>query len=132
MPFEMRVPNWLWPSRKPVETVPPDGFGQSLLDDARFVWRFRGCRQRSVAWRRPDDVERGHYDSHALFGRFGDGTFALANAEDRSWIVRERDWHGWPDPPQFVFFAVQPDGTIWCARDFHRWPQEWAQPADAL
>ena len=126
----MQFPKWLWPTGKHGETVPGDGFGQSLLDDARFVWRFRACRRRAVEWRKPDDATRAFYDGHALIGRFGDGTLAVAEVDGRTWIVRERDWHGWPDPPRFVFFALEPDGRVWCARDFHVWPQAWARPGD--
>ena len=128
----MRVPNWLWPARKLSEALPQDGFGQSLFDDARFMWRFRGCRLRAASWCAPSDGERMHYDVHPLFGRFGDATTALAIVDGRTWIIRERDWHGWPDPPRFVFFALKPEGSIWCARDFHVWPQAWVRPGDEI
>lgn len=116
----MRIPQWLWP-----QPTGNDGFGQSHFEDLRFLWRFRGCRKRAALWRAPDDAERRHYDAHALFGRFGNHTLARAEVDGRRWIVRERDWHGWPDPPRFVFFAIEAGDRIWCGADFHHWPQAW-------
>lgn len=94
------------------------------------MWRFRACRLGAADWCKPDDAERKRYDTHPLFNRFGDATTALAGVDGRTWIVRERDWHGWPDPPRYVFFALDPGGSIWCARDFHVWPQAWARPSE--
>ena len=112
----MRLPEWLWPSNS------ADGMGQSLLEDLRYVWRFQACRKRAVSWRPPDAAERAQYETHPLFGRFGDHTIAVAEIEGRRWVVRERDWHGWPDPPRYVFFAIEPDGRIWVGYDFNSWP----------
>jgi hypothetical protein len=106
-----------------------DGFGQSLVDDLRFYRRFRQCRQREVDWRPPTDAERRHIDEHPILGRFGDMTQLVADVGARRWIVRDRDWHGWPDPPEFVFFALEGE-AIWAARDFDGWPSAWgAEPA---
>ena len=124
----MRILLGLWPIGKHNDTAIKEGVGQSLFDDLRFLWRFLGCRKRAVTWRAPDAAERKHYDTHPLFGRFGDETIAIAGDDGRRWIVRERDWHGWPDPPRYVFFAIEPDGGIWSAADFHHWPQTWDRP----
>ncbi|MBN8913793.1 MAG: hypothetical protein J0H65_17390 [Rhizobiales bacterium] len=106
--------------------VPQDGFGQSLLDDLRFLHRFRRCRTAPVAWRRPSRGEDAQYESHAVLGRFGDFTEAIATVDRRTWVVRERIFNGWPDPPRFAFFALEPDGAIWAAADFHQWPPGWS------
>jgi hypothetical protein len=124
----MRFSNWLWPTGKHGTPVDQDGFGQSLLDDFRYAVRFRAAKRRAVAWRTPDDAECAHFAAHPLVGRFGDGTIAVATVDGRTWIVRERDWYGWPDPPQFVFFALEPGGSVWSARDFHEWPKAWTRP----
>jgi hypothetical protein len=108
--------------------IDPDGFGQSLADDLRFLHRFRRCRRRAVTWRTPTADERAAIDGDPVIGRFGDDTVALAQVDGRRWIVRDRVWHGWPDPPQFAFFAVEPDGAIWAGADFDRWPAVWRRP----
>ncbi|WP_420137845.1 hypothetical protein [Sphingomonas sp.] len=104
-----------------------DGFGQSIVDDLRYLRRFRQCRRRAVLWRTPTAADEKTIEVHPVLGRFGDATIAVAEVDGRHWIVRERDWHGWPDPPRYVFFANEQDG-IWAAADFDGWPQAWQQP----
>ena len=57
---------------------------------------------------------------------FGDGLHAVADADGRSWVVTERDWFGWPDPPRFAVFAFEPNGSVWMAFDFNTWPHCWS------
>jgi hypothetical protein len=104
--------------------VEPDGFGQSTIDDLRFTLRFRRCRRMAVCWRVPTTEEARAIEADPILGRFGDVTIALAEVDGRRWLVRERDWHGWPDPPRYVFFAM--DGTdVWAGADFDWWPSAW-------
>jgi hypothetical protein len=110
--------------------VSQDGFGQSLLDDIRFMQRFRSCRNARTTWRLPTREEDAGYESHPIVRRFGDSTEAIASVDDRTWIVRERTFNGWPDPPRFAFFALDRDGTIWAAVDFHQWPGKWTISRD--
>ena len=128
MPFLARLKRAL-PKFKPATPAgEPDGFGQSLIDDAKFVLRFRACRSRDVVWRTPTDSEQAHWAGHPIAGRFGDDTLAVCEIDGRSWVVRERLFHGWPDPPRFAFFALEDDGRVWCARDFTQWPPRWTGP----
>ncbi|AYJ87946.1 hypothetical protein D3Y57_12055 [Sphingomonas paeninsulae] len=100
-------------------------FGQSMGEDIRFMWRFRRCRRLSVEWRTPTQEEVSQIAADAILARFGDVTIAVGEVDGRRWIVRERDWHGWPDPPRYVFFAVDQSGAVWAARDFDWWPRGW-------
>jgi hypothetical protein len=100
------------------------GFGQSLLEDLRFLTRFLRCRKMRVQWRPPSSAERLAVETHETVARFGDDTIAVAYVEGRQWIVRERDWFGWPDAPRYVLFILS-DGLIWTARDFNAWPTNW-------
>ncbi|CAN5266298.1 hypothetical protein BH10PSE12_BH10PSE12_08660 [soil metagenome] len=102
-----------------------EGFGQSMADDIRFVLRFRRCRRITVNWHAPSEEEAKAIEADALLGRFGDVTIAVADVAGRRWTVRERDWHGWPDPPKYVFFAQNEDRSVWAARDFDQWPGAW-------
>lgn len=106
------------------ERVPADGFGQSLADDLRFLLRFDRCRKIATTWRAPTAEERPAQNAHPVVGRFGDEAHAVAQVGGQQWIVRERDWYGWPDPPRYVFFALR-DKQIWGARDFNIWPRAW-------
>jgi hypothetical protein len=103
-----------------------EGFGQSLAEDICFVLRFQRCRRFAVNWRAPSEEEAKVIEADALLGRFGDVTIAVADVAGRRWIVRERDWHGWPDPSKYVFFAHNDDRDVWVARDFGQWPRAWA------
>ena len=108
-----------------------DGFGQSLLDDVRFGARLRAAARVAIPWRPPTDAERAAIDAHPIIERFGDWTIAVADHDGRQWIVRERIWHGWPDPPEFAAFALDGD-AIWCAADFHLWPRAWTRPQEPV
>jgi len=91
----------------------------------RFALRFRRCYRLSADWRAPTGAEARQIETHPIVGRFGDVTLMLADVDRRLWILRERDWHGWPDPPRYVFFALDSDDVIWAARDFDGWPSAW-------
>lgn len=109
-----------------------EGFGQSILEDMRFLIRFRSCRSRTTLWRTPSDDERRALADHPIIGRFGDQTLLVADVEAdlraelraELWIVRDRDWWGWPDPPRYVFFALAEE-RIRVAADFYKWPAGW-------
>lgn len=103
------------------------GFGRTLRDDLRWWWRGRRCRARPVSWRRPTLAEAARWDAHPVVGRCGD-PYAVARVDGRDWLVRERLWSGWPDPPEFAFFVLDGE-AIWLATDFDGWPRAWARPA---
>lgn len=116
-----------WRGRPHVDQA---GFGQSWLDDISFRLRFLRARGRPVMWRAPSDEERRVIDHHVILSRFGDTTLLVADVDAQRWIVRERDWWGWPDPPRYVFFALH-QGAIHAAADFDGWPSCWhPHPAD--
>jgi hypothetical protein len=68
-------------------------------------------------------------EADPIVGRFGDLTIGVAEIDGRRWIVRERDWHGWPDPPRFAFFVLD-QGEVWAGTDFDRWPSGWTWPPE--
>ena len=103
-----------------------DGLGQSLAEDARWLLRFRLAKRMPVTWRRPDLAEIAWWDDR--FGRFAEFVYAVAEVEGRRWAVLERTWHGWPDPPEYAWFAVDADDRVWAARDFDWWPAAWVAP----
>ena len=100
-----------------------------MIDDVRFLVRFQRCRSRPVAWRVPDAEEIHRWQDHPVIGRFG-VMYAIAIIAGELWLVRERLWNGWPDPPRFAFFALSED-RIRVAADFHTWPQAWTIPPEA-
>ncbi|KQM86028.1 hypothetical protein ASE67_09150 [Sphingomonas sp. Leaf23] len=123
----MRIFDWLFGRTPP--SVDPDGFGQGMVDDLRFERHFRRARLRDVRWRVPTAVEVAAIEGHPILGRFGDHVLMVAEVDDERWIVRDRDWFGWPDPPEYAFFALAGD-TIRAATDFDEWPPRWTLPDD--
>ncbi len=114
---------WLWAWLKGPETG--DGMGVSWAEEIRLGRRAKALRRVPVEWRKPDDAERRFYDDHPLIARFADDTIAIADIEGRRWVVRQRMWFGWPDPPEFAVFAFEGE-AIWAAEDFDRWPNRWS------
>ena len=91
--------------------------------------RFRRCRKVPVVGRKPSWEQAREDDKHPLLGRFGDDSFAEVIVDGRRWLVRERDWHGWPDPPRYAFFAMEED-NVWCGAEIDYWPDLWQAPMD--
>jgi len=101
-----------------------DGLGFSSAKELRLARRVWRLRRAAITWRAPTAAERAEYDMHAITGRFGDDTIALADIDGRRWVVRDRLWFGWPDPPEFVAIAFDGD-EVWAAADFDNWPRKW-------
>jgi len=101
--------------------------GQGFWIDLLWRRRFRSCATRPCDWQ-PADPQLLSDRPELL--RFADWPFASTRVEDQRWVVLERLWAGFPDPPRYVFFALKPDGTIWAARDFHDWPAAWRMLED--
>lgn len=106
-----------------------DGFGQSLLADIRYARRFGRMKRAAIDWREPSAGEEDEILADPMLGRFADDVAALGEYEDRACVVMERLWHGWPDPPRYVLFAIA-DGKVWAAADFDTWPAAWSDPED--
>ena len=101
-----------------------DGIGQNLCDDVRYALRFRKCSQQPAIWQKASQTEQELVMADALLGRFADEICGIAEVDGRGWIALERDWHGFPDPPRYAFFAFE-GSQIWAAADFHVWPSAW-------
>ena len=103
--------------------------GKNLQEDLVFLNRFRRCKKRDVVWRAPSAEERLRWDEHPILDRYAQGTDWIAEVDGRVWMVRSRLFHGWPDPPEWVFFAMEED-KVWAAGDFDWWPRRWINPTE--
>lgn len=106
-----------------------DGFGQNLIDDARWLLRGRALRGKPIVWRRPDYDEGRAIADDPFLGHFADTVTALAWVDGLACVVLERTWHGWPDPPRFALFAMR-NRQIEIAIDFADWPAAWRLDED--
>ncbi len=93
-------------ARSLASDIPEDGLGQSLWVDLVWAWRFRMARRRPLRWRRPAPGDMEAWHGHTEIARFGDMLEWVADVDGRRWFIASRDWHGWPDPPEFAVFAV--------------------------
>ena len=83
---------------------------------------------RAVTWRLPTNAERDAFSTHRRLSQVADALIAAADVDGESWILCERDWSGFPDPPPFAFFAYQSDGTTICEADLEDPSSEWLLP----
>ena len=57
-----------------------------------------------------------------------DRVVAMAQDFGREYWVMQNEWHGFPDPPEFVFVAFADGGKIVGLGYFDDWPATWARP----
>lgn len=105
-----------------------DGFGQGMREDIVFWLRCRKLRRRPIAWEKPCTAASKALEADPFLSRFGDFFEAIGWSGDLACVVIERAWHGFPDPPQFAFFAMR-DNRVWAAADMGGWPRAWPAPA---
>lgn len=103
------------------------GLGQGILRDLIWRRRFRRSCRRDIPWRTPLSGDIAWDAAQHRIAGFGDFLVAIADFEGKRWLVRERIYAGWPDPPTHVIFVFN-DRGIWMARDFEFWPERWREP----
>ena|GEM_PF-6795005 len=79
-------------------------------------------------WRRPSAAEADAFAKHRVLPELADVLIAAADPGDESWILLERDWFGFPDPPRFEFIVYRADGATLCQASLDRLPPSWRMP----
>ena len=82
----------------------------------------------AVDWRLPTKTEKSAFSSHRRLAKLADFLIAVADAGDESWILLERVWAGFPDPPAFAFLAYRSNGETICEADLDRPSPLWRLP----
>lgn len=113
------------------------GFANKVTKEAPSVGllnlpRAKERLARTVVWRQPTDVEQKSFEGHRTLKIYAEFLVAAADVSDESWILMERVWHGWPDPPRWIFIAFDPQGREICAGDFDHIPANWTMPEGAI
>ncbi|MBB1178303.1 hypothetical protein DSM05_03935 [Pseudomonas sp. FW305-3-2-15-E-TSA4] len=111
-------------ANKVTKGVPSSG----LMNDKRANERLR----RTVEWRTPTSTEQKAFEAHRTLKTYADFLVAAVETDDESWILMERVWHGFPDPPRWIFIAFGPDGRTICGGDFDHIPTNWTMPEGAI
>ncbi|MGD1869028.1 MAG: hypothetical protein ACFB0F_05845 [Neomegalonema sp.] len=87
-----------------------------------------------VEWRRPEWPEARRWSDDPRFEPYAEWCEWVAAPETKwvfeTWIVLSRTWHGYPDPPEFAFFAIDAADDVICAADFDWWPKNWKRVED--
>lgn len=81
-----------------------------------------------VNWRLPTDTEQTEFSRHRRLSEYADWLIAAADVGPESWILMERTWSGFPDPPPFAFFAYGADGKTICEADLNAPSPRWRLP----
>ena len=82
----------------------------------------------AVVWRLPTRIEQEAFAAHRRLSRLADFIIAVADAGDESWILLERVWAGFPDPPAFAFLAYRSTGETICEADLDQPSPSWRLP----
>ena len=129
MPFNSLINVWkgFWGTDAPAQ----DGYGQSVMDDLRSARRFRRLRKLPIIWQAPDQWPGDIDADFPILDRFGDGVIAWHQADTETWIIIDRLWHGWPDPPEYAWLVFDQEGQIIAGYDFDTWPKAWARSSNA-
>jgi hypothetical protein len=83
-------------------------------------------------WRLPTATEQAAFKGHRRLSVIADFLIAAADVADESWILLERVWAGFPDPPAFAFFAYRADGSTICEADLDEPSRLWRLPEGVL
>lgn len=121
-----------------------------MLEDLLFWARFRARRRAAAVFQPVCMPARWRWGYDPRFEPYSDGIEWVGRPsaprfQGEVWLVGERLWHGWPDPPEFVFWALAagdaPNGpnrrtaqetkdaraALRCAADFDAWPAAWTR-----
>jgi hypothetical protein len=93
------------------------------------TWRLRG---RDMDWRETRAADLPPHAASAFNDLLGVDPELSAEVDGLLWVVGERDWHGYPDPPRFVIVGFDAAGKVKAADDLHGWPKAWAAPAGTV
>lgn len=99
----------------------------SWAEEARWAQRFQAYAEQQINWCPAADYSGNFVADYPLVNAYAETLHSFAHVDRRLCVVMERTWHGFPDPPQYAFFAFE-GAVLWAARDFDDWPQNWTPP----
>lgn len=103
-----------------------------MIPDLIDLFRFRARRRAEALFEPVCMPARWRWSYDSRFEPYADGVEwvgrpAGARFAGEVWLIADRIWHGWPDPPEFAFWALDEDQAVRCAADFDAWPRSWAR-----
>jgi len=89
---------------------------------------FRTRKRIFVEWRQATPDEYAWLKTQPALEQLGDFLFLAPAIDDELWLLIERVWNGWPDPPTYGFMAYDLEGQLLTGVDFDRLPRKWQLP----
>jgi hypothetical protein len=96
----------------------------SFWNDPLSIGHFRKAAAMPMFWSKGSTYAGNVFADYPLLDRYANSLHAFITAGEELWVVIERDWHGYPDPPQFAILALNAGERQW-ACDFDHWPSQW-------
>ena len=100
----------------------------SLTHGFRHWREFHVRAKRVAAWRQANPEEHAWLKTQPELEALGDFLFLAPGIEDELWLLIERIWNGFPDPPEYAFLAYDLGGGLIIAKDFDYLPRAWTLP----
>lgn len=112
--------------------APTERCERSMLQDFIDLFRFRARRRAAARFAPVCMPARWRWSYDARFEAYSDGIEWVGRPSappfaGEFWLVGDRLFHGWPDPPEFAFWALGGDGRLRCAAEFDWWPAAWTR-----
>lgn len=82
----------------------------------------------TAGWRLPTATEQDEFLKHRRLSKIADWLIAAADVGQESWLLLERTWSGFPDPPPFAFVVYRSDGERICEADLDQPSPVWRLP----
>ena len=103
-------------------------WNDTLLGGMKRELAMRKCKRRKTVWRKATPEDYKWFQAQPQIEELGDFLFLATDTEDELWLLIERFWNGWPDPPLYAFLVFDLEGNLIAGGDFHRLPSAWTLP----
>jgi len=81
-----------------------------------------------VVWRKAVPEEYDWLKAQPKIEELGDFLYLAPAIEGELWLLIERTYHGFPDPPAYAFLAFDKQGKLLAGGDFNHVPEGWDVP----
>lgn len=100
---------------------------RTVIETAADLPRTAARKRRAARWRHPEPGELARFG--AVVELFTEGLDAIATVHGETWLMGERLWFGFPDPPRYVVVFLDAEARVIAAADLNHLPRGWAMPA---
>ena len=106
----------------------PLTWNTGLLSGVKHAFALQKRKRRRTVWQRATPEEYQWLKTQPQIEELGDFLFLAPAIEDELWLLVERTWHGFPDPPLYAFLAFDLEGKLIAGGDLDHLPRTWTLP----